>query len=732
MNRNSISMKLIMYIVLMAGACFAVPLPTEFPINMGFKTLHSDNDQSTAGNEPGGAYAFDTIANATNFFPVHHGMLCDMPSLNPFAITIVANPPAGINLCSTNFDARKVWPGNLLYYAGSTATAAFAATDLQIYVADVSVFSNTCKIDVVNPNGTVTKVTRRDVDDIVVIYTNKSPGIPNWDTAELAQLFGYNIAYKNIHVRRGKGETAARAFPAGAYIAPVVAAWENNGSKTSQLFRINYSLHAPKNTNPATGGSTAGVQANEWAATNMANGLVSSGLDGVEHDEMFNNYNGDRAIDCNNDGKADWGYFNGINSFGLGVQEYARILRAKAQGKIIQFDSDYPDNGYRGFNFINGIQMETFEFGKPENFSEAYEHLSHWVIKAVVAPKFSYGYCRAQTKLYHADANYDTDGNNAVNQDNNKEFRRQFAVGLMLGMPHPYGSGTDMGLFNWDEESGGGYIINNKPAYRYKWLGTATDTAAIRQSTAGTDLLSTAGATWNVVVKTGYSAQDMGSIAVPPVAGTVYSSGTTSTFTPNANTSIRITMFPSNTNKPDYNGVMLKLNPATPLSISPDSEYTLTFEARATGDYTLLGKSFNNTPFQICVGGFAGYQAYVLADLGWRTNTLSFKATNTPKGITFGIGETAGTVMFRNIKLKPGSSDRFSRTFQHGKVFLNMSKDSWNITLPASPAYNYLQNTLKHPDGTKANPKNSGLPVGTSLVVAPYDAVFLINTNSYY
>jgi hypothetical protein len=687
---------------------------------MGFKTLMATNDGSRAGNE-----GFDTPANATNFFPVHHGMLNDMTKIKTkkrSLICIVANPPHKMHWNSKDpKTGKETFPGHFLYYVGTTATTSIAINDLRIRVQDASVFSNAYRS---RDGDEVTYVP--DTNDHIIIYQRNADRTPNWGSFEYAQLTGYDTVQNIITVIRGTSGSDCKAFATGAYIAPHVAAWEENGDKTNQLFYLNYSMHAPKDINPVTGGSSAGVQANEWAATNMAAGLTNSQMDGVEHDEIFNSIGGNRAVDCDNDGAADWGYFNGVNSFGLGCQEYAKRLRASVGvgNKIIQFDGDRPSDGYRGFNFVNGVQMETFMGGK--KFSEAYEHLSHWVQRATPrsagSPNFSYGYGRNRTKLYHA---YGT------SFGENNEFRKQFAVGLMLGMPHPCGNGQDLGLFEWDEESGGASVPSN---HKYKWLGEVAGNAQreICTDLAGApapDLLSSAA--WKVYIAPGYAATNQW--------GNDIANG--SPFTPGTANSITITQFPSNTNAPNPKGVKLQLSCPT-FSLDTNCEYTLTFEAKASDRYAFMNQygqtcSFSNTPFLIRIDKIGGYVGHVLADSGWRTNTLSFKPTINTNIIVFGISETRGTVWFRNIKFQKGTTDRLSRTFEHGKVFLNMSKDKWVINradlLPLANTYRYLQgtSTLTNFDGTGANPKNTGALVGTSLTVPPNDAVFLVNTNSY-
>lgn len=759
--------------VLMAGMCSAqVALPILFPINMGFKTFDSYSDNSTANNEAFDSWNSSNGTHSGNLttadrFPVHHGGFTNMkkienayPMATPPIITIdttVASRalPTGSNSTAVG----TVFRGHYLYYAGTYARGnipyATSGNLTTIPVGNATVFVNNAKDADGNPFP--------DMNDHVIIYTRDTYLNPNWADSEYAQLTSYDTVNNTITIRRGTSGSTPHAFNQNpttglyAYIAPHVAGWEvgNNSTSSTQNFRINYSLHAP--VDPGTT-----KRAYEWAAmlvanemNNTTNGAIN--LDGIEHDESVNSFYATdiRSIDVNNDGLPDHGYINGINSYGLGLQQYAKLLRNGVQSqwtgvgtKIIQFDSDYPETGYRGWECVNGAQLETFMGGK--RFSEAYEHLSHWVKNATAAPKFSYGYCRTATRLYHG-AN--------VTYSENSEFRKQFAVGLMLGMPHPYGSKKAFGMFDWDEEHGG--LLGD-----YHWLGKVTgangiNTPAKREEclkangTAEDDLL--VGSTWKVKVAAGYGAQDRGAqpFASPsPTPGAVYGSNSTTSLGARDSLgwhSLEITTIPANT-KPDEDGVVLQLDAHPNLGnldqgaanvVGDGKEYTLTFQARATDSYTgsvtdpvshaITSYTFSNTPSLIHVYGFGGYKAWVLADQIWRTYTLSFEATNYPTNITFGISETKGIVQIKNITFQKGTTDRLSREFEHGKVFLNMSKDPWTISSNSTmypTGYSYLSGNQTNPvdaGGGAANTTNSGSPVPPTgnFTVNPNDAVFL-------
>lgn len=693
--------------------------PNQFPINMGFKSLYGgdgvldgigDEDKGIAGNE-----AFDTATNALRF-PIHHGYWGNLEEIKTAdtkkqCLLIAAggslNPRAELKIYTSSSDTiTGTYAGHFLYYVGTYAKAGFGNSgNLTIEVKNAAVFKNSDVIK--NSAGEEVNMPR---DEHVVIYYRNSNGTPDWSTFEYATLLSSNATTNTITFKkRGIAGSSARSWNQQggngeyAYIAAHVPAWETdettaNGTfdSTNMIYRLNYSLHCPQN--------SVGQQANAWAAEKVGQALIESGRQGMQIDETFNSFNhGDRALDADNNGIGDWGYIDGVNSYGLGFQQYVKNLRARVGTQyILQFDSDSPLRGYRGFDAVNGIQMETFMGGK--RFSEAYEHLTHWVESAGQAPKFSYGYCRTATTLYH-----ETGSNN---YSPNSEFRKQFAVGLLVGMPHPYGSGKNMGLFDWDEQKGGN--VDN-----YKWLGypSPLGSGAVREALTTTDLLASPAPTWQVRVSPGYVAK---------INGTIIADG--ASYIPDGSSDIEVASIPANA-KPKNNAVELQLKTSGLGALVSGKEYTLSFEAKASDSYTVTNTygtwDFTKTPYQISVGGFGGYQAWVLADKDFRSYKLSFVADNWPYTISLGVGETKGKVWFKNIKFQEGTTHHLSRAFNKGKVFLNMGSSNWEIPvggplIPAGAGYKYLGGN------TTVNPQNNGQAVSGTVTVPPNDAVFLI------
>ena len=647
---------------LISAGCYKLPrLPNVFPINMSFFALNGD-DPDVNG-----------IARASNY-DVHHGRMGQPYRLkknNPNSVVIRTDGSRGWTVNSGDKgDAPTVWPGFLMYYQGSKLASAITTTnDTRIYVQHPERFRST------------------DADyggDHVVIYTTYL-GKPNWDRYEYAKVTAVGDGY--IDIARGTSGTTPKIFTANAVVAAHAAVWL---SGNDQQWLPNFSLECPMNN-----GENAAMYFSDRVADLVlpaaSNGTV---VDGVEHDVFYCNRNiSGRPMDCDNNLEPDWGYINGVNSFCLGIQHYAQNLRARlGPDKIIQFDSRTPRIGYRGWKYVNGIQMEGF-MGFKDRFSEGFEHLSHWVEKAQAAPQFSYGFTKEPTETY---------GGGAVGDD--WKFRVHFAAGLMVGMPHPYSSrdanGAWTGFFNWDEQIGG--TLNDK-----NWLGKPNGPAIRDLSNLDSENL-VASATWDTtLLNTDYAANTSGNLT--------------------DGLCIDVTGVQADSN--NWHGVDLALHSF--IQQETNQEYTLTFTAKGDDSWTVGGETFADVPrlIDILSYGREGQNGMaVLADKDWRTYRLSYLAdTNSQSAaefqVRFGISDTVGKTWFKDIKLQKGSADRWWRDFEHGVVFLNMSHSDWLVVL--DPTYQYWHLKSKYTQSI-----NDGSAVAADQVtVGAHEALFLRKTD---
>ncbi len=639
-------------------------LPEVFPINMGFKSLLSST------NDPN--HLFDTLANAGRY-AIHHGNVSNMDQIKvAFAnvMTIAMNPRQtdGENRSNSVSDAAtgNVWPGFFLYRAGSRLMTAVDTTVTQIPVEDAARFSTRdyallCSLDA-----------QGRPDFLASAATG--PGAPY----EIVNITGVDTEGNILTVVRGQTGTTAKSFAAGQSSAlPFREAWQID-NKITQI-RANYSLNAPRH--PVTGENAAEF----WG---RSRGLaVRDGLnDGTEQD-IVSCLAGDRA-DTDLDLEPDGGFVDGINVWSLGWQEHVAIVRGIiGPNRILQHDCTRAASGYRGWKNVNGIQIEAF--GDGAEFSQTFDLLAQWVRYAEVQPAFSYGYCRAPTTTY-----------GGVQPDHDWMFRKQFAAGLMVGMPHPYGSGQNFGLFDWDEQRGG-------ELDDYAWLGRALGPYERDLSGLGTtDLL--AGGSWTVQTAEGFAATHSGSPSDPE------------------GIEIKVEQIPPLLQgDPVYSGVMLKWNAAA-LNLQRGTEYTLVFEARASDTVTFDGQTYEGMPGFMRIRDFNGTIARfnLIVPGEWRTYHMSYvvpeSGGNARFNASFQLAEEAQrTFRLRNIRLYTGTADRLKREFQNGVVLLNESQVTpWTAAL-GSGQHRRLKGSIR-PD------INTGATVTGSVNVPARDAVYLL------
>lgn len=600
---------------------------------------------------------FDLV-DAKNY-AVHHSpaQMAAVRTNDPNAIVIdgAGWPVGSSSTLATN------WPGYLMYYTGTKITNDLTAAATTIYVASTNCFE-------VGSQGAT--------PDHVIIYALGADNKPNWDYFEYAKVT--NIITGAVQVERHTSMSTARAFTnQQAVVAAHVSCWTT--ATGEQQWTPNLSLNAP--TNPATG-----MQGWQWNSERVAANFLTPDefgniMDGLEHDVFTCNDNlSGRPIDCNNDLGPDCGYVGGVNSFCLGIQKYVGHLRALiGPDKIIQFDSGNVRSGHRGWKYVNGVQMESFMAGGVD--SSSMEHLAHWASDAEAQPRFTYGLTKYVT-------------NQGPVTD--EEYRRNLAYGLMLDMPAPFLAATTsvFGLhFTWDEQCGG-------TASNFTWLGSALGPAQRDLSDLGTDLI-TNGTSWKLNVDTtyGYGAVTNGGVSTGLcVAVTNYPT------------------YPNITHGVDlYDDVNLEMG--STVGLTPGEEYTLVFTAKGDDRWVVGSDVIEDVPRLVNIVSHGGSgRAGVLADKDWRTYYITYPATGDCQ-VRFGFGETIGTNWIKDIHLKKGTANRWSREFEHGKVYLNMSQTPWTVSVGTG--------VVQRLAGSVEPTVNNGAAVNGTLTVPAQDAVFL-------
>jgi hypothetical protein len=594
-------------------------------------------------------------------------------------------------------DKLSIFPGHLLLKTGTKLAASASAGDTVLYVDDYrKIAANQAVIDQDNASGKPL---------YLLIYKLDENNEPDWSQTEHVIVTAINPDHSFV-VTRAQFGGAPLALEAGkAVLAKHMMFW-------SGQWQLNFSLQCPR-------GGPLNLTAAEWFAREIKRVIDDSGADGIEFDVARWGYGslGNNTMDCNNDLVNDYGYIDGVQSFGLGGQVFVRELRKLlGPGKIIQMDSNGPGM-QRGRKYVNGVQLESFpEANNYDQFSPAFLHFRRWTEEAESLPKFSYGYIKTVTTTF---ANMlDTDGSNL-----DWHFRVGFASDLLLGMPSPFTSITDPdfipdedvntnavpgesdgAIFKWDEYTGG-------ELDDWKWLGRAAGPAVqVLDDLAGSNLLDQAVWSWTVdpaftaacSVSNGEYSTEISSLAavtsIPPstIGGVTYYAGT----------SVPKTL--------TY-GVRLGMESGAP-SLETNQEYTIEFEATGNDDWDVAGQTFDQVPRMLSITGPQDSELQMLVDSTWRTVRLSFFATGSAP-LVFGFSEQIGSAAIRNIRLYKGGCERWMREFEHGRVYLNMTRTPWAVDVGSEAVQRLL--------GTQNPDINNGQVVSGKLTVPSWDAVFL-------
>lgn len=578
----------------------------------------------------------------------------------------------------------QVWPGHLLYRVGTPLTADLSSGDTQLSVADEQ--------RLVHSQRALDRTSDRFPMGLL-IYAVDDKGRPDFSHAEHVVL--ERVKRKYITVRRAQWGSHAQSFRAGhAMVAAHMMFWRRQ-------WQLNLSLDCPR-------GGPDQITAAEWYARVLEKKVRDEHADGVEMDVgrwTWGNPEG-ASMDADNDGVADYGYLDGVNSFGLGGQVLFRELRKRlGDGKLIQVDSNDAVHGIRGWRYLNGVQMESFPAANDfDRFSQAFQHFRLWTENAEALPRESYPFTKTPTTTYAKV--HMPDGSSA-----DFRFRVGLAAALMQGMAHPFASlstikfdpGEDvneekeakLGIFQWDEYHGGD--LND-----WHWLGRPLGPA--RQDLGGMrdkDLLAGVSLAWSV--DGGFDARTS-------------TSGGALTATVNR---IPAGVIPRN----NWYGVRLEPRGKQPPGLVPGAEYTLEFEARGDDRWSYRGQTFDRVPralmIRVPMRSNNDLPLSALVDDSWRHYRLSFVARGDGGGFpVFGVSEQVGGTQLRNVHLYEGGAERWSREFEKGVVLMNMTQQPWNAPLPGA-AYRRLK-------GRQAADVNNGASASGSVTVPARDALYLV------
>ncbi|MBN2310546.1 MAG: hypothetical protein JXR94_16350, partial [Candidatus Hydrogenedentes bacterium] len=249
------------------------------------------------------------------------------------------------NARDPRFETAPYFAGHWLYYNGCALTAdlpADAAATV-VHVADPSLF----RVGIGRFDD--------DNDDLAICALDET-GRPDWARAEQLALVAVDPAAKTLTVRRGAFGTAPEAFEAGhAHVAAHVTEgpW---GQNSSLLWAYNYASACPRD---AAGRTCADRLTADLARWFGPDGPLAA-FDGLEFDVLqFGPFaSGPRGRDADADGHADGGVVDGVNVYGVGVQQFlAQVREALGPGRLVLADGHSPRH-QRGIAYLNGIESE--------------------------------------------------------------------------------------------------------------------------------------------------------------------------------------------------------------------------------------------------------------------------------------------------------------------------------------------------------------------------------------
>jgi len=253
-------------------------------------------------------------------------------------------------------------------------------------LADVPAEDGETDIRVADVRGFRVSIGRyRTSNDDVGLCALDAAGRPDWHRSEQVQLVSVDAARKTIRVRRGCYGTRPRAFAAGKAAAAAHVTEGPWGRRNHLMWFYNHSTRCPRD---AKGQTCTDVLVADLARRFAPGGELAA-FDGLEFDVLSHTRGG--GLDCDADGQADDGYFDGVNEYGAGVVAFLRALRKALPGKLLLADGHGPTH-QRGFGVLNGIESEgwpALRDAKIDDWSGGLNRHLFWAANAH-APAFNY------------------------------------------------------------------------------------------------------------------------------------------------------------------------------------------------------------------------------------------------------------------------------------------------------------------------------------------------------
>lgn len=248
------------------------------------------------------------------------------------------------------FERERFFPGHWIHYEGALVTSDIPATE------EDTTFSVERAAGLFRMN----QGRYRNQGDDVTVCELGEDGRPDWSRCEEMKLIAVDGAARTLTVRRARYGTAARSFSAhrawaAAHVIEGPWVSDNPVNPPNLQWFYNFSLNAPRD---PEGRSATDVLVEEFRAKFAPGGELER-LDGIAFDVLYwsLNFTG-RLADVDGDGRGDNGIFDGINLYGLGVNEYLRRLREALGPERILTSDGWEPNNQRAFGILNGNESE--------------------------------------------------------------------------------------------------------------------------------------------------------------------------------------------------------------------------------------------------------------------------------------------------------------------------------------------------------------------------------------
>ena len=550
-------------------------------------------------------------------------------------------------------------------------------------------------------------------DDIQVMALDAS-GRP--DYARIEQMHVVRVDGDRATVERATHDTARLRFEARRTRVAAHAAVTYNVT-TGPIWKYNFCREAPRD--PSNRRLIEALA--QPLADYLKPGGILEGLDGYQFDvaafSTTGQNQGQRRLDCDNDGVRDSGYVRGVSSYGLGVVEFQSVLRGLVGERVLLISEATGWWSARDVAFANGMENESFpDLHHWEQFSSAYQRYQFWR-ESARAPRLSYLQLKETTEAF----------TRCPIEDHGTNWKYRLSLGAAL-LGDGYFAYMSTNEFDHPECN---YIdrVRNVPVSEIDEFTAGSDKrphylGAPRGDAQRLDLLGDAP---NLLANGGFERDTTGAVLVADSRTTATLARDTSNPGEGA-ASLRVNV-PAVIADPQDTHVQVRLGP---FRVEQGREYTLRFRVRADAGYGTISPLFAEAPMRVAVnlttGGQTPAEQDVMASKAWRGYSLSFVAAadDAQANVFVLVGKEAGSVWLDALRLQPGPGDVFVRRFEHGAVLVNGSASP--VTF--DPGALFPGTTFRRLRGTQDPAFNTRAAVTGRVTLTGRDALILVDVKS--